>query len=84
MATIQIHLTEMESKALEEIAQEVGKTEEELLHEVVQNFISTSKQMVLVERRARLRQAQGMWRGREDLLDVQELRRQPALNRPIA
>jgi hypothetical protein len=76
MATTQIHLTEMESKALEEIAQEVGKTEEELLHEVVQNFISTSKQMALVERRARLRQAQGMWRGREDLPDVQELRRE--------
>lgn len=55
MATTQIHLTEMESKALQEIAQQVGKTEEELLREVVQNFISTSKQMTLVERRARLR-----------------------------
>ncbi|MBI1297965.1 CopG family transcriptional regulator [bacterium] len=76
MATTQIHLTEMESKALEEIAHQVGKTEEELLHEVVQNFISTSKQRALAERRERLRQAQGMWRGREDLPDVQELRRE--------
>jgi hypothetical protein len=76
MAITQIYLTEMESKALEEIAHQVGKTEEELLHEVVQNFISTSKLRSLAERRERLRQAQGMWRGREDLPDVQELRRE--------
>lgn len=76
MAITQIHLTEIESKALEEIAQQVGKTEEQLLHEVVQNFIATSQQAALAERRKRLRQAQGMWRGREDLPDVQELRRE--------
>jgi hypothetical protein len=76
MAITQIRLTEMEAKALEEIAQEVGKSEEELLHEVVQNFIFTSKQTAPAERKARLRQAQGMWRGRKDLPDVQELRRE--------
>ncbi len=76
MAVTQIHLTEMESKALEEIAHQAGKTEEELLHEVVQNFISVSKRAALTDQRARLRQAQGMWREREDLPDVQELRRE--------
>ncbi|MBV9865614.1 MAG: hypothetical protein JO316_09710 [Abitibacteriaceae bacterium] len=73
MPTAQVTLTDTESQALENLSQLKGKPPEVLLHEAVEHILAQYQQ----ERRlAVLRQARGMWRNREDLPTVEELRRE--------
>jgi hypothetical protein len=71
MATAQVTLTEEESAALSAIAQELGKTADELIQEVVAQFILRSRE---THRRELLRQARGIWQDRTDLPAWEALR----------
>jgi predicted transcriptional regulator len=73
MVTAQITLTDQESMALRAIAQQLGKTEDELIREAVEQFITQFRQ---AHRRALLEQARGMWKDRTDLPVVETLRRE--------
>ncbi len=71
MATAQVTLTESETQAIQALSQSKGKTQEEILHEAVQQFLAQHK---AESRLAALQQARGIWQGRQDLPDLTELR----------
>ena len=73
MDSTAITLTEQEQISLRDIAQQTGKTPDELLHEAVAQFLAQFQQM---RRRALLQQARGMWQDRTDLPSVATLRRE--------
>ena len=73
MDSTAITLTEQEQISLRDIAQQTGKTPDELLHEAVAQFLTQFQQM---RRRALLQQARGMWQDRTDLPSVATLRRE--------
>jgi hypothetical protein len=73
MGSIAITLTEQEQLSLRAIAQQTGKTPEELLHEAVAQFLAQFQQ---TRRRALLQQARGMWQDRTDLPSLATLRRE--------
>ncbi|MCS6940898.1 MAG: hypothetical protein NZM94_16605, partial [Roseiflexus sp.] len=64
METTTITLTEQELNSLRVIAQQTGKTPEELLHDAVTQFLAQYQE---THRRALLQQARGMWQDRTDL-----------------
>jgi predicted transcriptional regulator len=66
-------LSAQEEAALQTIAQQTGKTEYDLVHEAVVQFIA---QFQIAHRRQLLQQAQGMWQGRTDLPDLAALRQE--------
>jgi hypothetical protein len=68
-----ITLTEQEQVSLRAIAQQTGKTPDELLHEAVTQFLTHFQQ---TRRRALLQQARGMWQDRTDLPSLATLRRE--------
>lgn len=76
MTSAQINLTDSQADALHSLALETGKTEDELLQDVVQKFIGEIGD--LKEKRkawlAALRGAKGMWKDRDDLPDFEKLR----------
>lgn len=69
--TARIDLTDAESEMLREIAERTGKTSEQLLREVVAQFLMRSTPR---DRLAALRQARGMWKDRDDLPRLEDLR----------
>jgi hypothetical protein len=69
--TAQITLNEQESRMLRAIAQQTGRTEDELLREAVEQYIRQFRQ---AHRRALLQQARGIWQDRTDLPDLEALR----------
>jgi hypothetical protein len=71
MPTAQIVLTEEETTALRLIAQQTGKTEDELIREAVGRFLDELRQP---HRRALLQQARGMWQDRTDLATLATVR----------
>jgi len=73
MGSTAITLTEQEQLSLRAIAQQTGKTPEELLHEAVAQFLSQFQQ---TRRRALLQQGRGMWQDRTDLPSLATLRRE--------
>ena len=73
MGSTAITLTEQEQLSLRAIAQQTGKTPEELLHEAVAQFLTQFQQ---TRRRALLQQARGMWQDRTDLPSLATLRRE--------
>ena len=73
MGSTAITLTEQEQLSLRAIAQQTGKTPEELLHEAVAQFLAQFQQ---TRRRALLQQARGMWQDRTDLPSLATLRRE--------
>ena len=77
MDSTAITLTEQEQVSLHAIAQQTGKTPDELLHEAVAQFLTHFQQ---TRRRSLLQQARGMWRDRTDLPSLATLRRE--LDRP--
>lgn len=73
MIEAELNLTEHERCMLQEIARRTGKTESELIREAVGQLITDSQ----VENRLRLmRAAKGLWKDRNDLPAVAELRRE--------
>ena len=73
MAIAGLHLTEQEQAALEIMAQRMGKTPDEIIHDAVKQLIA---QFQSEERLSLLRQARGMWKDRTDLPALTDLRRE--------
>jgi hypothetical protein len=73
MVSTAITLTEQEQLSLRAIAQQTGKTQDELLHEAVMQFLAQFQQ---TRRRALLQQARGIWQDRTDLPSLETLRRE--------
>lgn len=71
MATAQVTLTESENQAIQALSQSNGKTQDEILHEAIEQFLAQHR---TESRLAALRQARGIWQEREDLPNFAELR----------
>jgi len=71
MAIAEVILTESELEAIRDVSQRQGKTQEEILHKAIEQFLAQHKTET---RLAALRQARGIWRERDDLPDFGELR----------
>ena len=73
MAIAGLHLTEQEQTALETMAQHLGKTPDELVHDAVKQLIAEFQSE---DRLSLLRQARGMWKDRTDLPLLTDMRRE--------
>jgi hypothetical protein len=73
MAIAGLHLTAQEQTVLETMAQHLGKTPEELVHDAVKQLIA---QFQSEDRLSLLRQARGMWKDRTDLPLLTDMRRE--------
>jgi hypothetical protein len=71
MTTAQVMLTNDEAELLQSLSQQTGKSQDELLHEAVESFLGAA---VAKDRQALLRQARGIWKERQDLPKLQDLR----------
>jgi predicted transcriptional regulator len=69
--TAHIDLSDQTTSVLRTIAQETGKTPDDLIREAVEEYIRNFQQ---AHRGALLRQAQGMWKDRDDLPALTMLR----------
>jgi len=73
MSEAEIKLTEQERSALQEIARQSGKTESQLIHEAVGHFIS---EFQIKDRRGLMQKGRGIWKDRQDLPELDDLRRE--------
>ena len=73
MIEAEISLTEEERLALDEISQRTGRSHSDLIREAVDRLIASFQQQ---DRRALMQQAKGVWKDRDDLPDLEELRRE--------
>jgi len=71
MERTQIYLTKEEREALERIAKQKGESQSAVIRRAVDRYIARYQSQ---GRNALFRQAQGLWRDRTDLPDVQQLR----------
>lgn len=71
MTTAQITLSESQSQAIQALGQSTGKSQEEVLHQAIEQLLAQHR---VENRLAALRQARGIWRERQDLPDLTELR----------
>lgn len=71
-----VALTEQEHNALTTIAEQEGKTADEVLHDAIQSYLSAYQMDKTAKRLAALDQAAGMWKDRDDLPDFEALRRE--------
>jgi predicted transcriptional regulator len=69
--TTTVTLTEQEHIILSQLAQQTGRTEDELLHEAITQYLS---HVHLAYRRQLLHEARGMWQDRTDIADIHALR----------
>lgn len=76
MLTAEINLTESQSAALREISERTGKSESELVQEAVEKYLSEAdeKEAKRQDWLRRLDQAAGIWKDRDDLPSLEELR----------
>lgn len=73
MLELEISLTEQEQGALDEIAQRTGKSQAELIRAAVAHLIMEFQSE---DRRTSMQKAKGMWKDRQDLPALEELRRE--------
>jgi predicted transcriptional regulator len=73
MVRTQIYLTAEEREALRDIARQTGKKPSVLIRQAIDALIA---EFQLEDRQARLRQARGLWVGRQDLPEWRSLRRE--------
>ena len=71
MLDTEINLTDQERNALQEISRRTGKTEGELVREALDQFIA---QFQNEDQRKLMQKARGIWKDRQDLPSLQELR----------
>ncbi len=71
MTTAQVNLTESEAQAIQALSQSQGKTPEHILHDAIEQFLT---QHQAGNRLAALRQARGIWQGRDDVPNAATLR----------
>ncbi len=73
MPKTEINLTEQERQALDEMSQQTGKTPSELIHQAIKNLILEVK---TEERRLMMRKAKGIWKDRQDLPELKDIRQE--------
>ena len=73
MQRTQIYLSESERQGLEALALRSGRSQSALIREAIDSFLERHQPE---GRLARLRQARGLWAGREDLPSWPDLRRE--------
>jgi predicted DNA-binding protein len=71
MTTTQIELTDSQVGILRTFAQKTGKTEDQLVSEVISKFINDigSNELSEAKRRQAIKAAAGIWKDRDDLTD---------------
>lgn len=72
MVRTQIYLTEEERDGLEAVAKSTNKKQSEIIREAVDRFLDMTRGN---RREAILKEAAGMWRNRNDMLDFAATRR---------
>ncbi len=73
MLTTHITLTDTESRIIQDITRNTGKSQDDVLHEAIEQFIA---RFTSQDRRTVLRQARGIWKDREDLPDFEAMRQE--------
>ena len=73
MLETDVALTNHDRDVLEEISQRTGKTQSELIREAVEHFIA---EFQIDDRRALMQKARGIWKDRQDLPALENLRRE--------
>lgn len=71
MKRTQIYLTEEEKAAIEKLSDERGTTQSDIIREAIEHYL---EEVTLEEKRSRLMAAAGMWKDKEDIPDVREMR----------
>ena len=72
MNTTQISLTAPDVALLHDLARQTGKAEDEVVHDALE--LLREQVARREERLAKLHQARGMWKDRDDLPDLREMR----------
>ncbi|HMF56274.1 MAG TPA: ribbon-helix-helix protein, CopG family [Pyrinomonadaceae bacterium] len=73
MFETEINLTEQERDALDEISRQTGKSQAELVREAIDHLIVEFKKE---DRRPLMQKAMGIWKDRQDLSALEDLRRE--------
>ena len=73
MVRTQIYLTQEEHQALRVLSAETGKSQSEWIREAVDRLLVQHQKP---DRKKLLQQAQGMWKDRTDLFDLETLRQE--------
>ncbi len=73
MIETELNLTEQERGALREISERTGKSEAELIHGALARLI---REFQKDDDRSRLLRARGIWKDRDDLPALEDLRRE--------
>ena len=73
MPESEINLTEQERDALDEIAQRTGRSQAELVREAIDHLIAEFQNE---DRRPLMQKARGIWKDRQDLPALEDLRRE--------
>ncbi|HFD32634.1 MAG TPA: CopG family transcriptional regulator [Gammaproteobacteria bacterium] len=71
MIRTQIYLDEQASKAIRALALESGKKQSEIIREAIASYLSKHRHK---DKKSKLRQACGIWKGRDDLPDIEKIR----------
>jgi predicted transcriptional regulator len=78
MATVQVKLTQKNSRRADELAQLTGKSVERLVNEAVERFmreVDEDEQHKFKQWREAMVAVAGIWKDRDDLPDFDEMRR---------
>jgi predicted transcriptional regulator len=73
MQRVQIDLSAQERQALQVLAQRSGRSQSSLIREAIDGYLEREQPH---QRLAQLRQARGLWAGRDDLPDWPQLRQE--------
>lgn len=71
MIRTQIYITKEEKEALEKLSKERNTTKSNIIREAIDQYVADT---TLEEKKEKLNAAFGMWKDRDDIPDVRELR----------